>query len=86
MKKIIEPLQKIRSIPLSPGAEGADIDMWINAGVPGGSLTTDDNRYFKFHHSNGEYLKDIINMNCLCRYYVYQILVDKCGFDKPLLA
>jgi hypothetical protein len=25
-------------------------------------------------------------MNCLCRYYVYQILVDKCGFDKPLLA
>lgn len=62
MKKVLEPFQKVRSIPLSPGGGGADIDMWIRAGVPGGSIFTDDNRYFKFHHTNGEFLTGIKNI------------------------
>ncbi|XP_048733774.1 carboxypeptidase Q-like isoform X2 [Ostrea edulis] len=65
MKKVLEPLQKVRSIPLSPGGGGADIDMWIRAGVPGGSIFTDDNRYFKFHHTNGDTMtvQDPVEMN-----------------------
>lgn len=55
MQKVLEPLQKVRSIPLLSGAEGEDIDEWISAGVPGGSITADQNKYFKFHHTNGSY-------------------------------
>ncbi|XP_062607867.1 carboxypeptidase Q-like [Saccostrea cucullata] len=65
MKKIIEPLQKVRSIPLLPNGGGEDIAEWINAGVPGASIATDDNKYFKFHHSNGDTMtvQDPVEMN-----------------------
>lgn len=65
MQKILEPLQKVHPIPLESGAEGEDIDEWISAGVPGGSITTDVNKYFKFHHTNADTMtvQDPIEMN-----------------------
>lgn len=37
------------------GADGTDINPWLQAGVPGGSLENQNDRYFFFHHSNGEW-------------------------------
>lgn len=54
IEKTLEPLQKVRSIPLLSGGEGEDIDEWIKGGVPGGSIKTDPDKYFKFHHTNGK--------------------------------
>lgn len=33
---------------------GPDIEEWTNAGVPGASLWNKNNRYFWFHHSEGD--------------------------------
>ena len=33
----------------------ADIDMWIESGVPGVSLTNKNDQYFYFHHTRGEW-------------------------------
>lgn len=54
MQKVLEPIQKVQSIPLLSGGQGEDIDEWISAGVPGGSIATDQNKYFKFHHTNAD--------------------------------
>lgn len=37
----------------TPGT-GPDIDNWIRAGVPGGSLTTQSDKYFYYHHTNAD--------------------------------
>ena len=34
----------------------ADIDMWIESGVPGVSLTNKNDQYFYFHHTRGEWV------------------------------
>ncbi|XP_032808817.2 carboxypeptidase Q isoform X1 [Petromyzon marinus] len=49
--KMLEPLN---ATALLPGAEGTDIDFWMQAGVPGASLYDDAGRYFWFHHSDGD--------------------------------
>jgi len=36
------------------GGGGEDIDPWQAAGVPGASLANYNDRYFWFHHSNGD--------------------------------
>ncbi|XP_065187047.1 carboxypeptidase Q-like [Sycon ciliatum] len=36
------------------GADGTDIDWWFKNGVPGGSLDNENEKYFYFHHSNGD--------------------------------
>lgn len=33
---------------------GPDIENWVNAGVPGGSLWTSNEKYFYYHHSNAD--------------------------------
>ncbi|XP_022332112.1 carboxypeptidase Q-like [Crassostrea virginica] len=65
IEKTLEPLQKVRSIPLLSGGEGEDIDEWIKGGVPGGSIKTDPDKYFKFHHTNADTMtvQDPIEMN-----------------------
>jgi carboxypeptidase Q len=35
-------------------AEGPDIDTWLNAGVPGASLWTANQKYFWYHHSKAD--------------------------------
>jgi len=34
--------------------QGPDIQSWINAGVPGGSLWTRNEKYFYYHHTNAD--------------------------------
>ena len=53
MQEVINPLLKL-NVFYEDGAEGTDIAYWMNAGVPGGSLHTHDEKYFYFHHSNGK--------------------------------
>lgn len=33
---------------------GPDISYWVNAGVPGGSLWTQNEKYFNYHHTNAD--------------------------------
>lgn len=37
----------------TPGT-GPDIEGWVNAGVPGASLLNENERYFWFHHTDGD--------------------------------
>lgn len=34
--------------------QGPDISTWVNEGVPGGSLWTQNDKYFYYHHSNAD--------------------------------
>ena len=35
-------------------ADGGDVNFWILNGVPGGSLSNDNDKYFYFHHTHGD--------------------------------
>ena len=47
-------LKPINASTLYHKAQGPDISFWIKNGVPGGSLSTDNEEYLYFHHSNGD--------------------------------
>lgn len=34
--------------------DGPDIESWIKAGIPGGSLWTQNEKYFYYHHTNAD--------------------------------
>lgn len=34
--------------------QGPDIEYWVNAGVPGGSLWNRNEKYFYYHHTNAD--------------------------------
>jgi len=54
MQEIAQLLQPINTTLLTTGGEGTDISPWMDAGVPGASLANDNDRYFYFHHSDGD--------------------------------
>jgi len=54
MTQIGQLLTPINASIVTPGEGGTDIDLWIGAGVPGGSLLNDNQKYFWFHHSAGD--------------------------------
>lgn len=54
MKELMKLLAPINVTSLEEHGEGTDINMWMKAGVPGASLHTADQRYFWFHHSDGD--------------------------------
>ncbi|XP_030072898.1 carboxypeptidase Q isoform X2 [Microcaecilia unicolor] len=54
MKEVMKLLQPINITSLYENGEGTDIDYWIEAGVPGASLLDDIQKYFWFHHSQGD--------------------------------
>ncbi|XP_006635708.3 carboxypeptidase Q [Lepisosteus oculatus] len=54
MKEVMKLLQPINVTELADRGEGTDINMWMEAGVPGASLHVDGSRYFYFHHSDGD--------------------------------
>ncbi|XP_067257311.1 carboxypeptidase Q-like isoform X2 [Chanodichthys erythropterus] len=54
MKEVMKLLAAINVTSLEENGEGTDINMWMKAGVPGASLHTADQRYFWFHHSDGD--------------------------------
>ena len=54
MEKVMKLLKPINASTLYHKAQGPDISVWIRNGVPGGSLSTDNEEYLYFHHSNGD--------------------------------
>ncbi|KAJ8415744.1 hypothetical protein AAFF_G00403010 [Aldrovandia affinis] len=67
MAEVMKLLQPINATKLEEPAEGTDIQMWMDAGVPGGSLLTENSKYFWFHHTHGDTMavQDPVEMN-LC--------------------
>ncbi|NWR15913.1 CBPQ Carboxypeptidase, partial [Emberiza fucata] len=54
VKEIMTLLQPINVTDVFDPADGTDIAYWMRDGVPGASLHNDINRYFWFHHSQGD--------------------------------
>lgn len=67
MREVMKLLAPINTTALEEHGEGTDINMWMTAGVPGASLHTADEKYFWFHHTNGDTMtvQDPVEMN-LC--------------------
>ncbi|CAF1566194.1 unnamed protein product, partial [Didymodactylos carnosus] len=47
-------LVEINATQVVKGDGGTDIGPWMDNGVPGGSLLNENEKYFMFHHSNGD--------------------------------
>ncbi|XP_045416372.1 carboxypeptidase Q [Lemur catta] len=56
MKEIMNLLQPLNITQVLNHGEGEDINLWIQAGVPGASLLDNLYKYFFFHHSHGDTL------------------------------
>ncbi|NXL81677.1 CBPQ Carboxypeptidase, partial [Leptocoma aspasia] len=54
VKEIMTLLQPINATDVYDTADGTDIAYWMRDGVPGASLHNDINKYFWFHHSQGD--------------------------------
>ncbi|XP_012867899.1 PREDICTED: carboxypeptidase Q [Dipodomys ordii] len=54
MKEIMGLLKHLNVTKVFTGGEGTDINFWIQAGVPGASLSNDLFKYFTFHHTYGD--------------------------------
>lgn len=47
-------LAPLGDMKLKSPSSSPDITFWINAGVPGGGLWTQDDKYFYYHHTNAD--------------------------------
>ncbi|KAL4237559.1 hypothetical protein ACF0H5_002273 [Mactra antiquata] len=67
MTEVLKLLSPINASTLYGNAGGEDIAPWMSAGVPGASLNNDNDKYFYFHHTNGDTMtvQDPVAMN-LC--------------------
>ncbi|KAG5856784.1 hypothetical protein ANANG_G00011550 [Anguilla anguilla] len=54
MGEVMKLLKPINATKLEGSAEGTDIQMWMDGGVPGASLLNDNSKYFWFHHTHGD--------------------------------
>lgn len=54
MEEVMSLLQPLNITQVFSDGEGADINFWIQSGVPGASLQDDLYKYFAFHHSQGD--------------------------------
>ncbi|KAK3551394.1 hypothetical protein QTP70_016640 [Hemibagrus guttatus] len=54
MTEVMKLLAPINVTSLEKHGEGTDINIWMQAGVPGASLHTADSKYFWFHHTEGD--------------------------------
>ncbi|XP_062395588.1 carboxypeptidase Q-like [Sardina pilchardus] len=54
MQEVVGLLAPINTTALEEHGEGTDINMWMEAGVPGASLHTADSKYFWFHHTEAD--------------------------------
>ena len=57
-RKIIQSIgvltKAINTTGVKGGGGGLDVQPWINNGVPGGSIWTQNDRYFNYHHTNAD--------------------------------
>ncbi|XP_076638894.1 carboxypeptidase Q-like [Colletes latitarsis] len=54
LERIMRLLSPMGQMKLRNPHAGPDIESWVNAGVPGGSLWTQNEKYFYYHHSNAD--------------------------------
>ncbi|XP_068614796.1 carboxypeptidase Q-like [Brachionichthys hirsutus] len=54
MEEVVQLLAPINTTKLETDADGTDISPWMQAGVPGASLHVADDKYFWFHHTEGD--------------------------------
>ncbi|KAK2150434.1 hypothetical protein LSH36_405g02065 [Paralvinella palmiformis] len=54
IKEIVAMLETINTTGVDTTGESPDTDMWIAAGVPGVNLWNANDKYFYYHHSNGD--------------------------------
>lgn len=54
IKEIVAMLDVIHTTGVDVSGESPDTDIWISAGVPGVNLWNANDKYFYFHHSNGD--------------------------------
>ncbi|XP_031552729.1 carboxypeptidase Q-like [Actinia tenebrosa] len=54
MKEVLKLLKPINASMLNPTNVGGDITNWVKNGVPGGSLSNQNDKYFYFHHTDGD--------------------------------
>jgi len=54
MREVTGLLQSINATLLMPGGHDTDNGWWSASGVPLGSIITENDKYFYFHHSNGD--------------------------------
>ncbi|KAK8780380.1 hypothetical protein V5799_018281 [Amblyomma americanum] len=52
--QVMRLFEAINATRLTLGADGPDIQPWVDAGVPGASLDTENKEYFYFHHTDGD--------------------------------
>lgn len=51
ISRLLAPLGDMK---LRSPCQGPDIQFWVKAGIPGGSLWTRNENYFYYHHSNAD--------------------------------
>ncbi|KAM7305318.1 putative transferrin receptor [Ixodes scapularis] len=54
VKHVLDLMGAINATNLVLGNEGPDIQFWVHSGVPGASLLTANEKYFYFHHTDGD--------------------------------
>ncbi|KAH7958422.1 hypothetical protein HPB49_001441 [Dermacentor silvarum] len=52
--EVLSLFSDINATELRIGADAPDLEQWISAGFPVASLTTDNRKYFYFHHTDGD--------------------------------
>ncbi|CAL1680136.1 unnamed protein product [Lasius platythorax] len=54
LQRIMLLLAPLGDMKLRSPCQGPDIQFWVKAGIPGGSLWTRNENYFYYHHSNAD--------------------------------
>jgi carboxypeptidase Q len=54
MQEVVALLSPLHSDQLLPNGAETDTGPWVAVGVPVATLSTDNDRYFYFHHSEGD--------------------------------
>ncbi|XP_032667284.1 carboxypeptidase Q-like isoform X2 [Odontomachus brunneus] len=54
LRRIMKLLAPLGDMKLKSPCTAPDIQFWVNAGVPGGSLWTQNEEYFYYHHTNAD--------------------------------
>ncbi|EZA49732.1 Plasma glutamate carboxypeptidase [Ooceraea biroi] len=54
LQRMMRLLTPLGDMQLRQPCQGPDIQFWVKAGVPGGSLWTRNEKYFYYHHTNAD--------------------------------
>lgn len=86
LENIMGLLGPLGKMGLRSPSQGPDIEDWIAAGVPGGSLWNDNEKYFNYHHSNADTMlaedPNALNMGTALFAAVSYVLADM-SVDLP---